>query len=475
MIELKDVRVDDYWRTALRRDYSYYIHSIGYESIPLFNSSEVIFKPGLNAFVGKNGTGKSTLMRAIFSRFISNSSNQNAISNILDQSYINFKYVDGDVNQDLSLLPEPYPELNVIGLMYDPCTLIPHLQHFLSKEDNFEELLDGFTPVKLDRKQLNVVNYLTNSNYSKVEIYYIEDVYDEYPILPFFVVEMAGVTYNSTKMGLGELSLIYFFWLIDYIKKSERNIILFIEEPESFLPPLTQKRLTSLFGWLLCTQGINIFISTHSEHILNRIPDDRIKLINRVGNSVEIIDIVSKSESLSLLGIEDKKEGIIYTEDFAAKLFVMAILSESKEYNVDNFYYYISGSESDLLKLANVLPGKSISFKNLVVFDGDSRGKYTKLLKEKDYILYLPSDLSPEECIREYIDTVNITDLARYFNVEDRVISVGIGKADGSNHHDYFHIIAKHMKISYEQLFTLFCKYWAINNPLVANEFIKSI
>lgn len=90
MINIKEAKVEDYWRTTFKRSYPLTLVNISSEENSLFNNINLSMKPGLNALVGKNGIGKSNLMRALFNTFVTDESNQSRIESLLDDSYINY-------------------------------------------------------------------------------------------------------------------------------------------------------------------------------------------------------------------------------------------------------------------------------------------------------------------------------------------------------------------------------------------------
>lgn len=463
MINIKEAKVEDYWRTIFKRSYPLTLINISLEENSLFNNINISMKPGLNALVGKNGIGKSNLMRALFNTFVTDESNQSRIESLLDDNCINYSLETKEGICNVSRMPSNGGEStdNLLAVMYDPCTLIPRLQHFFKNESHFDELLEAYTPVELSQDKLKVVNYLTNSNYTNVTFYNIEGEYDEFPILPYFIVELGDIKYNSSDMGLGELSLIYAFWLTDYISKKDKNCLLFIEEPESFLPPLTQKRLTTIFAWLLSDKGINVLISTHSEHILERIPHSHIKIIQKIGAKTEVDDINRKDEGLSLLGLSEVKKGILFFEDIAALIFAKALIAKSSKYTQDSFHYHISGSEGDLLKTIELLPPDLDLFKLISVFDGDTKGKYKAQLKNKTNYSYLPLTLSPEEVIIEYINAQEPASISEFLSVDVKIFMIAKNKAEGTDHHDFFMDISKTLKIPFNTLFNSLCNLWA--------------
>ena len=267
MINLRQARLDDHWRTAFKRNYPLFVQNMEFTEGEVFGETKLTLKPGMNAIVGKNGIGKSNFIRAIYNSLKSDSSNRQKFSKLLDKSKIKFDLIISGEDLSLELRPFEKNEIkqDILCLLFDPCTLIPEIQNLFVQQENLTELLESYSPNRLSADELKLVNFITNTKYSSIEIINIEDEYESFPMLPFFSVERDDVRYDSRAMGLGELSLLYYFWIVDYIGKSKSNSLLIIEEPESFLPPLIQNRLCDVLAMTLAIKGVACLISTHSE------------------------------------------------------------------------------------------------------------------------------------------------------------------------------------------------------------------
>lgn len=230
-----------------------------FEGGVLFDGMEISLKPGINVFVGRNGIGKSNLIRSIYNLFFCEQSNQSPFTTPL---------VDAQgIKITIDSAGDPIQCSDVSGFMFDPCYLIPDIQFLFNSQENLDELLEQFNPQIIAGEDLQLLNYLTNNTYDKVSIRNIEDEFRDYAYLPFFEVSINGREYDSRGMGLGELSLFYFFWLMSRISKLDNPKLVFVEEPESFLPPSIQLRLVDSLALYGATYGLPVILSTHSEHI----------------------------------------------------------------------------------------------------------------------------------------------------------------------------------------------------------------
>lgn len=462
MINLRQAKMNDHWRTAFKRDYSLVVKDMVFSEGEIFGNASLKLKPGVNAIVGKNGVGKSSFIRAIYNSLMCDSSNRKKFSNLLDKSKIKLDLTISGEEFLLNLVPFEDNEIeqDILCLLFDPCSLIPEIQNLFNQQDNFNELLEALSSVPLSEDDLKLASFITNTEYSSIEIINIEDEYDSFPMLPFFTVDREGVKYDSRNMGLGELSLLYYFWIIDYIRKSKSNCLLIIEEPESFLPPLIQNRLCDVLAMTLATEGTACLISTHSEHILRKIPRSHIHIMCRILQQTKFFNAASHFERMDVLGLMAPKKGLLFYEDHAAYLFAKSLIKVSPLFVLDSFLYHCSGSEGDVLLDLKRYPSTMTDFSFLAVFDGDCRERLAKDLRGFENYVFLPSSLSPEELIISYLRREELTHLASHIgkSVEDVAMAKEI--CAGLDHHDYFVEMAKSLALSYDDLFTKLCDLW---------------
>ncbi|MBR9910407.1 MAG: ATP-binding protein [Gammaproteobacteria bacterium] len=479
MISLRQARIDDYWRTAFKRNYPLILENLEFTEGEVFGDAKLTLKPGMNAIVGKNGIGKSNFIRAIYNSLICEDSNRKKFDKLLDESKIKFDLVMSGDSHSLNLTPfEPNEiEQDILCLLFDPCTLIPEIQKLFIQQENLSELLESFSPNRLSEDELKLINFTTNTEYTSVEVINIEDEYELFPKLPFFLVERDGIRYDSRSMGLGELSLLYYFWIIDYIGKSNRNGLLIIEEPESFLPPLIQNRICDILAMTLATKGIACLISTHSEHILRKIPRSHVHIMSRLSNKVSFFNAASNFEQMSVLGLTAPKKGLLFYEDKSAFLFARSLIKASSLFVIDSFLYHCSGSEGDVLQDLKRFPAKLADFSFIAVFDGDCRDRMNEYIVDFKNFIFLPSIFSPEEHIISYLREADILVVANQLGKAVEVLSAAFDVAAGLDHHDYFVEIAKVMEMSYEELFSKLCDLWIndVSNAESVQAFVEKL
>jgi len=478
-MNLRRSRLDDYWRTTYKRKYPVAPKEIACRDGDIFGGLKLELEVGINAIIGKNGTGKSNFIRSVFNSFSSENSNRNKFKNLLDDSFLEIEMTLNDNHQKHTLNPKNIDSSfnEILALLFDPCNLIPDIQQMFSGQNNIEELLEGYSVNNLNQDGLKLVNFLTNSTYEKIEIINIEDEFEPFPKLPYFKVEKEGASYDSRSMGLGEMSLLYFYWLSDYIKKSDLPCLLLVEEPESFLPPLIQDRLCDVLALNSATKGATTLISTHSEHILKKIPRSHIHIMRKNNSSVRFHSATSNFEQMCILGLNSPKKGLLFFEDQSAYLFTCSFLKSSPQYVLDSFYFHKSGSEGDVVQDLSRFPSYLENFCMIAVFDGDCKGKIAhQLLDYKNY-LFLPSKMAPDELLVEYVSKLNVSILASYLSLSEAIVSTALDVAEGSDHHDYFHELAQVLDLTYDVIFSKICDLWIedVENNDKVNAFISEL
>lgn len=476
-MNLRQARINDFWRRAFKRKFDVYIKSISLDGDHLFSDFVTRIDNGVVCIIGKNGIGKSNFIRTIYNAFQTEESNRELFKiPILSDGTITFQVQNHNeiknytTNVGLSIKEN---EGLITSFIFDPCNTIPTLQNLISSQSNFEELLEGFGVKEMTEDDIEVIQYLTKSIYKKVDLIIIEEELSGFSSLPFFKVIKDNVDYDVRTMGLGELSLFYFYWLIEHIRQHEGDKILLIEEPESFLPPSSQEKLADILAKFISETGVSCLISSHSEHILKRVPRENILIFRKEQNKIKCKQASDKHEFLNILGLTAPKIGLLLFEDSAAKLFFKALIKHSKEHVVDSFYFHISGSEGDIVNDLKRIPSEIESFRILGIFDGDCRNDQLGL-GEKSIYTFLPSENSPEKLLIDFIRGVSQNDLSLLFNRTEEEIAHAIEDTYGSDQHDYFEILSKKLDIDYNFIMTSLFDKWinSHKNSQSVDEFI---
>lgn len=461
---LRDARFSDYWRTLYKKNFPLKINNISVNSANIFHNLDLSFNGSLNVIIGKNGVGKTNFLRNIFNALNSEGeSNRANFDSLLDKNDIFLKYKINDLekNYKFSYQGAEDQSEDILSFIFDPCYLIPDLVSLIRTQQNFNEIFEGVNGLDYSSDKLDEINYITNNLYKKISVFNIEDEYPNFPIFPIFIVERDGLQYDSRSMGLGELSMLYLFWMLDYISKDSKNILLIIEEPESFISPLVQSRLINILVKYIVDKNLNCIISTHSEHILKKIPATSLKqlIYSPRKNEYKFIEL-KNLEILQTLGLSIPKKGILFFEDRAAELFLKQLINQSHLNAVENFYFHCSGDDSHIVSHLNEMPKALNNFQFIGVFDGDARKKVPRLLKDGTKSIFLPTEMAPEQIIMEYIDACDLESIDEYLHISIGSFDKAYQLVTGADHHEIFRNIANILGYDFDYLFTELCKMW---------------
>ena len=470
MINFKQAKFNDYWRKANQRKYDCFVDSFVVNRGDILKGAQLHLKPGINIIAGKNGVGKSTLIGGLYNSTMGDGSNRVATDILLgDEDYSLCISIKNGTNYE----SVDVEDVELTSYLFDPCVYVPNYLNFLSKQDNIEELLEQVGSKSYTEEQLKNINYLTNSRYESVVVWNIEDEFADHPILPYFRVVCDGIQYDSKTMGLGELALIYFFWLIERISGFDEKSLLFVEEPESYLPPKTQKRLMNCIAWLAAEKGISVLISTHSEHVLSFVGNHQIHLMMNIDKNKMFVSDLEAVDSVLELGLQSvtTKLGLFSVEDRAAEIFLQALLGTRADY----YSYEIAGSEGHLVARCGVFIHKIDGYINRAIFDGDSRGKFGPQLKGCNVNRYLPTDKAPDELLYEYFNNLALSDVADILSVSIVKMASAKEAADGADFHDYFRELGASLRLSEDSILKTLAEHWCDNHQPEVKEFLEEI
>lgn len=471
---LRAAKMSDHWRKLYSKRFTFQLKKIIIENGSIFKNIEMNLNGNLNVIVGKNGVGKTNFLRNIFNALnVENESNRCKFSTLLDKNDILFEYNLKNEPKEYRFICENINSKtnneDINSYIYDPCCLIPELQKLFNTQGNFGEIIEQFEAKEYPQDKLAVINYLSNHEYSKVSVYNIEDEYESFPVLPVFIVERNSLQYDSRAMGLGELSMFYYFWLLDYISDLNKNIVLIIEEPESFISPLLQKRFIDILVKYIVEKNLNCILSTHSDHILEKIPSSSLKKLSFSRSNEPRIFEVDNLEILNTLGLSPQKKGILFYEDLAAEILLKQLIKKSSFNGNDNFYFHCSRDDSHVVTHINEMPKKLHNFKFVGIFDGDARDKVGNLVAEDTTFTFLPTEVAPEIIIRNYLSTCNYEHIDQFLHLPSGTFENAYQTAMGADHHDLFREISRILSLEFHTLFSNLCEIW-IRDEINSNE-----
>ena len=182
--------------------------------------------------------------------------------------------------------------------------------------------------------------------------------------------------YSEANAGSGEIAVVQ---LVRRIEQAPPYSLILLDEPEVSLHPGAQENLKLYLLNAIKKKKLQIVISSHSTTLINGLPNSAIKLFktNENGNFYVEEDINYEE---AIFSIEDKvsTKKIIYCEDYAAQMLIKKSLNQmGKEHFFEVIYPH--GGEKTLINhyLAPISLNKAFTKKVFFILDGDMNTEYT--------------------------------------------------------------------------------------------------
>ena len=245
-------------------------------------------------------------------------------------------------------------------------------------------------------------------------------------------VQRGGVEYSEAHMGFGEgrtQSLV-----VALEKLPEKSLVL-VEEPETSLHPSAQHALAKYLMDVSIRRGHQIFLTTHSEYLLNALPAaSRLYLMRDAGDSIRCLAGLSAAEARSLMTNGATKALSVLVEDECARAILRELLRRIDPGFLRTVGIYAGGDADSLAKTARVLRDTGLSV--AIVRDGDQPET------PANSVFKLPGDEAPEKelfnnaAVRAHVETRYGVRLGDFF--------AGLGNVD---HHQWIPHLAGQVNV----------------------------
>ena len=369
---IRQAKQGDNWRAINRGNSSCFISQVECV-VEGHGASTIDFGKGITAFIGRNGSRKTTLIRGIYKLLPSTKRNREIKSERSNALAVaDATFIDSDNNaRKLSA-----GQVSVEALLFDPCSSVPELRSILRQDENMEDLFEIGELRDFTDDELNELEFLSGNTYQKVELVVIEEYNKDFPRFPLYRVERNGVCYDSRDMGYGELSILLFHWIMGQIRECREDgesVVVFLEEPESFISPEYQKRLMSFCADVVATCKCQALVVSHSEHIIGRISHSKIQNIRWHAGNIEVSALSRTSEVFEELGLLPSRKALLVCEDQHSKVLIRELLRCSSRFGVNEFLIHVVNGDGDVKLSLTKIPKIIEGFRFIGVLDGDCR------------------------------------------------------------------------------------------------------
>jgi len=372
--------------------------------------SPLVLKSPITAVVGKNGTGKSTVLFLAGAAFAPPAKQKRTKGRTFnyfipesakDQVTIGSEY--GFVHDDgfsprLKWIERgkeggrragtrewdprgdkgKRKERNTAFLGYEKTIASPFWisNYFDPKPDFIAGKLEGIgqgNPVELDPKTVKVISNIVQKEYSS-----IHRCGDDTLLGDSSLGYIVDNQYSDLACGAGEIAVIR---MVDTICSADDNSLILIDEPESGLHQVSQERLLEFFINRCLSRNHQMIFTTHSRVIIGQLPVESIVLMRRVAGR-----IVSEpaNSSMALKEITDRRSPKIMAvveDGFAADITQAIVDMDPRTRSLVDVYRTDFEGSDQMLRLDflrrfyNWQGDPQNKLKPVFILDGDQRDK----------------------------------------------------------------------------------------------------
>lgn len=424
-------------------------------------SCEVSFDYPVTAITGMNGSGKTTIAQLLlcgYNRLPDSELSQYSIGDFFrasladntlfgDNASVIYKYLsDVDLFQEkLVILTKKSkgwsdyrlrPNRSVIYI--NPASYLPK---YIVKSSSTVPDEDKADSILMERHEIEDgkrwISSILGNAYDDV---FFQVTKDEIKIdkekkfrnTQFCVAERYNVKYSEGNMGFGEGRVIR---MVARLESCPKNSLVVLDEPDIGLHVSAQRELTKYLKSVSFRRGHQILFSTHSSEMVDELPPEGRKMLERDRLGVSVISNISSTHMRNALS--DSRDGflIVCVEDNFAKNFLEEVVITRRSELFRRIKIIDIGDFRAVRNAVEYLRKSEVAV--LGVLDGDQRGN------KKNKIFTLPGGSYAPEKVVYGSDAVKKMLLERHGFNFDEYFSIH----SDVDHHHYSSRIGRKVKI----------------------------
>jgi len=345
----------------------------------------------------------------------------------------------------------------------------------LRSREDFGDMADEFDPVGPEALLTDDVQRIVGREYAAVEWFALDiepsdpDVAKRFQwagdqsTVPYFRTTYAGQPYTSREMGLGEFSIHFLFWILEQYRDVP-DLVLLLDEPDAYLPPVGTSALLARLLRICMTRNWSIVLSSHSEELIKQASEHgALLLLDRTADGAihathssddpRVADAVLARPPVQL---------VAFCEDESASHLAKALLDTiSRPLSRSSTIIWNNGNGYlvSLQKALPRVPRPDIDF--VYLFDGDQRGDVPASTGAQWAALFLPTDQDPDSLFKSLHEFPE--ELATRLGVETVEVAWALGSVEGQDPHDWVNGLAE--VFGRAKTLQVFGDLWCEKNP----------
>lgn len=370
------------------------------------------------------------------------------------------------------------------ALYLDLHHLVEQSMLILRTRDDIEAMTEEFTSDGPDAKRQDHLHHVIRRNYESVEWFSLElelksvepVVADKFKwggdqsVVPFFRARHRSRTYTSLEMGLGEYSVHLLFWILEQYRDVE-NLVLLLDEPDAFLPPVGVKGLLQRLISVCLDRDWTIVIATHSEEMIAHAVQQRAFVLVRTTTQGWDLQLVASDTTVAdHLLTRTHIENMVFVEDESAWHLVRSAIEASSKALSRSTAITWGGGEGYLGPLIQSLPrppAPEIRF--AVAPDGDQRSKFKS--RGKWPVSFMPTNLDPDDLFKSLANQHET--LATRFIVDVADLERFLDTIEGEDAHDWVNRLGE--RYGRQIVLSALSKLWVEQNGSESEAFVEEL
>jgi len=428
--------------------------SFSFSNIPGIRDGALRFRSPITAICGINGAGKSSLLRAIWATLSWEEMDNHP--EIKERLKTFASQLDIEINGQKATLTAASQALAspVTVLHIDPSTTVGQLQRFVCNINELDELIESHAPIVLEEDEVSLLNSILNKSYDSASIFEIDDYAEEAPF-PIICVSENGNSYDIRTMSLGEISVFNVFWAL---QRAQKNSIVLLEEPETFLSPVSQGALLDYLAVVCVKKQLSIVMTTHSPQMFSRLNVEQVQFAYRTATGAALADDSEFDTMREAVGIKPLVDKILLVEDRAARELSLNILRKLDHKSLIRSELISLGGHGDITRVCQSFPHSHSSFQMVAIYDGDVRTEISALDPKWPFV-FLPGTDAIEVAFRNLLER-ETGPIAKGLGRSEAELAVALAKLRGLDHHDWFEEVAQSLHVSYAELMHACYEQW---------------
>ena len=463
---MREAAIKDAWRRINDRNkFRNKITKVKIPDVDRYSECEIKINSAITSICGKNGLGKTTLLKLIYKSLSKDelillpNSTQNEVDGI--EIHI---IRDGDKE----LIIKGSDDKSLPNVEYfDASALLHQILKEIDDSPDRNGWMNQANELDLDDIDLFFIKSVTGKKYQSVKFNEISGIIEN-TTFPQFEVSIDDISYTNDSMGQGEHKSLLILWKLITAKE---NSFLLLEEPETYICPYSQQKLIDMVAYYSSRKKINIILTTHSEHILDKQNLGSINILKKKGKRrFNIVPAYNNTNYLAALGLNSPYNQIFFVEDSFAKLFLSRLLKIFDEHIYKTSLIQTLNGESNIQMLTKHYEGANY-FRYMAVYDADQRG-VAESFKLQIPKVFLPANgnVAPEVEVINYLEN-KACDFSKVIGLEVDTIERAMDELV-CDHHDWFRQFSNGVEVLELSLKEKAIDFWCQNHEELCKRFI---